>query len=88
MKPARRGMLRMTVDVVIPVEDAAALELQRDPLKRQALGELISDWLRPAGRSERLLAAMDRIAAEAKAKGLTEQLLEEELAAHKVERQR
>ena len=78
----------MTVDVAIPVEDAAALELQRDPLKRQALGELISDWLQPAGRAERLLAEMDRLAAEAQAKGLTKDLLEEELAAHKVERKR
>ena len=78
----------MTVDVAIPVDDAAALELQRDPLKRKALGELISDWLRAEGRAERLLAAMNRLAADAQAKGLTEDLLAAELAAHKAERQR
>ncbi|WP_428490961.1 hypothetical protein [Rhodopila sp.] len=78
----------MTVDVAIPVEDSAALELQRDPLKRQALGELISDWLRPERRAGRLLAAMDRIAADARAKGLTEELVEAELAGHQAERQR
>jgi hypothetical protein len=78
----------MTIDVAIPLDEAAALELQHDPLKREALGQLISNWLRPDGRSERLRAAMDRLAADAQAKGLTEEVLQAELAAHKAERRR
>lgn len=76
----------MTVDVVIPIEDTAARQLQADPLKRAALGELISDWMRPDGHGERLIDAMRQMSTEAAARGLTDEILEAELAAYNQER--
>ena len=76
----------MTVDVAIPIDDAAAQALQADPIKREALGRLISHWLQPDGQAERLLDAMDRLSTHAEAKGLTEDILNEELAAYNRER--
>jgi hypothetical protein len=78
----------VTVDIGIPLEEAAARVLEQDPLKRQAVGQLISRWLQPDGRGDRLLASMDRLAAEAQAKGLTQDRLDAELAAYNAERRR
>lgn len=76
----------MTVDIAIPLDEAAAQALRHDPLKRQALGRLISHWLQSDGGGDRLLAAMNRLADEAQAKGLTEDILAAELAAYNAER--
>ena len=76
----------MTIDIAIPLDEDAARALQSDPVKREVLGRLLSDWLRPEGQAERLLHAMDRAAAQAEAKGLTEELLNAELAAYNAER--
>jgi hypothetical protein len=75
------------VEVSIPVEADAAAALQ-DPLKRQALGRVISRWFQPQNSKERLLDAMDRLAADAKARGLTEDIVNEELAAYNAEQRR
>jgi hypothetical protein len=76
----------MTVDITIPLDDAAAEVLQADPLKRQALGRLISHWLQSGSPVANLLEAMDRLSAHAEAAGLTEDILNEELAAYNQER--
>lgn len=76
----------MTVDVVIPIEDAAARQLQADPLKRAALGRLISEWMSAGDHGERLIGAMRQMSAEAAARGLTDDILEAELAAYNAER--
>jgi hypothetical protein len=76
----------MTVDITIPLDDEAAHALEADPIKRQALGRLISHWLRPEGQADRLLDAMDRLSTHAEAAGLTEDILNEELAAYDQER--
>lgn len=48
-------------------------------------GRLVSRMLQPASR-ERLVEVMDAISAEAGRRGLTDEILEAELAAHNAER--
>ena len=78
-----------TVDVTIPVEVRAASEL-RDARTREAIGRLVSRLLQRQRREnvEKLFAAMERLEADAEAKGLTDEILEEELAAYNAERRR
>lgn len=76
----------MTIEVPIPLDEIAADALRADPVKRAAIGRLVSDWLRPEGRAARLVAAMDRLGDDARAKGLTDEILNEELAAYNQER--
>ena len=72
-----------TVAVTIEVEPAAAAALD-DPATRARIGRLVSRALRPAS-VERLFAVMDAISDEARSSGLTDEILEEELAAHNAE---
>jgi hypothetical protein len=65
--------------------DAAVQARQAHPIKREAPGRLISHWLQPDGRAERL-GAMVRLSTHAEAKGLTDDILNEECAAHNRER--
>ncbi|HEY3845797.1 MAG TPA: hypothetical protein VGL95_01640 [Acetobacteraceae bacterium] len=76
-----------TVDVPIPVEVEAAAALA-DGRKRQAIGRIVSRLLQPQPGDDPLLEAMRRLNADATAKGLTQELLGAELAAHKAERAR
>ena len=76
-----------TIDVTIAVEPEAAAALQ-DARKREAIGRIVSRILRPHPGQDPLLDAMQRLSADAKAKGLTPEILEAELAAHKAERSR
>ena len=73
-----------TVPVTIDVapEVAAALE---DPATRERVARLVSRAVQPAS-VERLFAAMDALSAEAGRRSLTDEILEEELAAHDAER--
>jgi hypothetical protein len=76
-----------TVDIPIPLDADAAAALTNDR-QRQAIGRIISRLLRPRPGEDPLLDAMRRFSADALAKGLTPELLEAELAAHKTERSR
>ena len=77
-----------TVDVTIPVDESAALEL-RDASRREAVGRLVSRVLeRRRHNVGRVLDVMDRFATEAREAGLTDEILEEELAAYSAERRR
>ena len=73
-----------TVPVTLEVEPAAAAALG-DPRTRARIGRLISRVLQPAP-VEHLIAAMDALAAEAERRGLTDEILEAELAACNAER--
>jgi len=73
------------VDVVIPVEAEAAAALG-DLRKREAVGRIVSRILRPQPDHDPLIEAMERLSVDAKAKGLTAETLDIELAAHKTER--
>lgn len=73
-----------TVPVTLEVEPAAAAALG-DPRTRARIGRLISRVLQPAP-VEHLIAAMDALAAEAERRGLTDEILEAELAAYNAER--
>ena len=75
------------VEVAIPVEAEAAAALT-DARKREAVGRIVSLMLRREAGQDLLLDAMERLAANAKARGLTDEILEAELAAHKAERTR
>ena len=75
-----------TVDVTIPVEVTAASELH-DARTREVIGCLVSRLLARQRRenTERLFTAMERLGADADAKGLTDEVLDEELAAYNAE---
>lgn len=73
------------VEVLIPVEAAVAGALA-DPDKREEIGRLVSRILQSQPGHDPLLAAAQRLSAAAKDRGLTEEALEAELAAHKRER--
>jgi hypothetical protein len=75
------------VEVLIPVDAAAAVALN-DERKREAIGRIVSRILQPRPDHDPLLEAMERFGADAKAKGLTQETLAAELAAHKAERTR
>lgn len=73
-----------TVPVTIEVEPDIAAALA-DPATRARAGRLVSRMLRPAS-VDRLFEVMDAISAEAERRGLTDEILEEELAAYNAER--
>ena len=73
-----------TIPVTIEVDPEAAAALD-DPATRARIGRLVSRALRPTS-VEHLIAAMDALAAEAERRGLTDEILEEELAAYNAER--
>ena len=72
-----------TVDVTIPVDARAASEL-RDARTRDAIGRLVSRILQRQRREnvEKLFTAIEQLGADAEAKGLTAEILDEELAAY------
>lgn len=74
-----------TVPVTIEVEPDIAAALA-DPATRARLERLVRRTLKPAGGVERLFAAMDALSEEARRRGLTDEILEAELAAHNAER--
>jgi hypothetical protein len=73
-----------TVAVTIEVEPAAAAALD-DPATRARIGRLVSRALRPTS-VERLFEVMDALSDEARSRGLTDQILEQELASYNAER--
>ena len=73
-----------TVDVLIPIEAGMASALD-DAATRALAGRLVSRMLQPAS-VERLFDTMDAISAEAARRGLTDEILDEELAAYNAER--
>lgn len=73
-----------TVPVTIEVEPDVAAALQ-NPATRARVLRLIRRTLQPAG-VEKLFAAMDALSDEAHRRGLTDEILEAELAAYNAER--
>ncbi|MGA9865204.1 MAG: hypothetical protein WBQ75_02050 [Acetobacteraceae bacterium] len=73
------------VDVTIPVEPDIAAALS-DPEKREAAGRLLSRVLRPKAGLDPLIQAIARLKAHAHAAGLTDEIIDEELAAYNAER--
>jgi len=69
-----------TVEVSIPVEAEVAPALA-DARTREIVGRM----LRPAS-ADRLLEAITRLKADAHARGLTDEIIDEELAAYNAER--
>lgn len=74
-----------TVPVTIEVEPEVAAALA-DPATRARLERLVRRTLKPAGGVARLFTAMDALSEEARRRGLTDEFLEEELAAYNAER--
>lgn len=73
------------VEVAIPVEEKVAAKL-RDPQRRAAVGRMLSRMLEPDAGVNRLMAAIDRLKADAQARGLTDALVDEELDAYNAAR--
>ncbi len=67
------------VDVVIPVEAEAAAALS-DSRKRESVGRIVSRILRPHPDTDLLVKAIERLSADAHAKGLMDEVVEVELA--------
>jgi len=88
LRPCGRRLCRMpdtaTVDVPIPV-DASVAPALNDAVTRALAGRMVSRMLEPAS-VKRLFETMDAIAAEAERRGLTDEILEAELAAYNTER--
>lgn len=74
-----------TVPVTLQVEPELAAALA-NPATRARLERLVRRTLAPAGGVDRLFAAMDALSEEARRRGLTDALLEDELAAWNAER--
>lgn len=72
------------VEVSIPVEAEAAAALA-DARTREAVGRIVSRMLGPAS-ADRLMDAIARLKADAHARGLTDAIVDEELAAYNAER--
>ena len=73
-----------TVPVTLNLDPETAAALA-DPTTRARVERLIQRTVKPAG-VERLISAMDALAAEAERRGLTDEILQEELAAYNAER--
>lgn len=74
-----------TIPVTIEVEPEVAAALA-DPATRARLERLVRRTFRPTGGVDRLFEAMDTLSDEARRRGLTDAILEAELAAHNAER--
>jgi hypothetical protein len=74
-----------TIQVSIPVEAEVAAALA-DARTREAVGRVVSRLVRPREGVDPLIAAMERLSAEAERRGLTQAILDEELAAYNAER--
>ena len=72
------------VEVTIPVEARAAAALA-DAGTREMVGRLVSRMLRPTG-ADGPMDAIARLKADAHARGLTDEIVDEELAAYNAER--
>jgi len=73
-----------TVDIVIPVEPQVAARLA-DPAVLAQAAALVNRTFRPAS-VERLFEAIAALKAEDHANGLTDEIIDEELAAYNAER--
>ena len=74
-----------TVEIGIPVDADVAAALA-DPRRREAVGRVVSRMLRPGAGGDPLVAAIDRLRADAEARGLTDDVLDAELTAYNAER--
>ena len=76
--------MNQTSKIEIPVTPATAAALT-DARRLEAVGRLVDRLVRP-GADDPLTALLERTAAEAKEAGLTEDMLNAELAAYNAER--
>ncbi len=74
-----------TVDITIPVEPEVAATLQ-DASRREAVGRIVSRLLRPKAGTDPLIEAILRLKNDAHERGLSDAIVEAELAAYNSER--
>jgi hypothetical protein len=74
-----------TVMIEIPVDEETAAALA-DPHRRQAVGELVKLMVRPTAGNDPLATLLETTRRAAAAAGLTDQDIDDELAAWKAER--
>ena len=68
-----------TVDVGIPIGADVAAAMMAGP-KRAGIGRMVSEMLRPRPYPDRMIEVFERVSAEAARNGLTQKLIDEELA--------
>lgn len=73
------------VKVEIPVDEEVAADLS-EPARLAAVGQLVSRMLRPTAASDPVGALLDEIGRRAELSGLTQEDIDQELAAWKAER--
>ena len=73
------------VKVEIPVDEDVAADLS-EPVRLAAVGQLISHVLRPTASSDPVGTLLDQIGRRAELAGLTQEDIDQELAAWKAER--
>jgi hypothetical protein len=73
------------IEAAFPVEEKVAVKL-RDQQQREAVGRMLSRMLDPDSGVDHLMAAIERLKADAQARGLTDELVDEELDAYNAER--
>ena len=74
-----------TVMVEIPVDEETAAALA-DPHRRQAIGEVVKLMVKPRAGADPLAAMLETTRREATETGLTDEVIDDELAAWKAER--
>lgn len=77
-----------TVDGVIPAAADGAATVQGGPERQATAGCPVSMVVRLPRGADPVLDAMQALSADARERGLTPELLDEELRAHKAERRR
>ena len=73
-----------TIDIPIPIEASVASALD-DAVVRRLAGRLVSRMLQPAS-VERLFEVIDALKADARRRGLTDEIVDAELKAYNAER--
>ena len=81
MLSGKEGIMPAIVEVSIPVDPDAAVSLA-DSARRESVGRIVSRMLKPGPGLLPLVKAIERLKADAQARGLTDEIIEQELAAY------
>lgn len=73
------------VEVRLPVGQDVA-DVLADPAMRDEIGRFVTDMIRARAETDPLLRMLNELGAEAVRRGLTQEILDEELAAYNAER--
>ena len=81
MLSGKEGIMPAIVEVSIPVDPDAAVSLA-DSARRESVGRIVSRMLKPGPGLLPLVEAIERLKTDAQARGLTDEIVDQELAAY------